>query len=59
MRRLKVKLVKSLIDEKEEHKRTARALGLRRVGRVRVHNDTAVVRGMIYKIRHLVAVEEL
>ncbi len=59
MKKLKVKLIKSLIDEKEEHKRTARALGLRRVGAERVHNDSPVVRGMIFKIRHLVKVEEL
>lgn len=56
---MKVKLIKSLIDEKEEHKRTARALGLRRLGAERVHNDSPVVRGMIFKIRHLVKVEEL
>ncbi|MCL6466175.1 MAG: 50S ribosomal protein L30 [candidate division WOR-3 bacterium] len=59
MKKLKVKLIKSLIDEKEEHKRTARALGLRRLGAERVHNDSPVVRGMIFKIRHLVKVEEL
>ena len=59
MKRLKVRLVKSLIDEKEEHKRTARALGLRRVGAEREHADTPVIRGMIFQIRHLVEVEEL
>jgi large subunit ribosomal protein L30 len=59
MKRLKVRLVKSLIDEKREHKLTARALGLRRVGAEKVHNDTPVVRGMIFKIRHLVEVETL
>lgn len=59
MKRLKVKLIKSLIDEKEGHKRTAWALGLRRVGAERTHNDSPVVRGMIFKIRHLVKVEEL
>lgn len=59
MKRLRVKLIKSLIDEKDDHKRTARALGLRRVGAERVHDDSPVVRGMVYKIRHLVKVEEL
>ncbi len=59
MKKLKVKLVKSLIDEKKEHKLTARALGLRRVGAERVHEDSPVIRGMIFKIRHLVEVEEL
>ncbi len=59
MKQLKVRLVKSLIDEKEEHKLTARALGLRRVGAERVHKDTSEVRGMIFKIKHLLEVEEL
>lgn len=59
MKRLRIRLVKSLIDEKEEHKRTARALGLRRVGAEREHDDTPAIRGMIYRIRHLVEVEEL
>lgn len=59
MKKLKVRLIRSLIDEKEEHKRTARALGLRRVGAKREHEDTPVIRGMIFKIKHLVKVEEL
>mgnify|MGYP005835099477 CR=1 FL=1 len=59
MKRLRVKLIKSLIDEKDDHKRTARALGLRRVGAERVHDDSQGVRGMVYKIKHLVKVEEL
>lgn len=59
MKRLRVKLIKSLIDEKDDHKRTARALGLRRVGAERVHDDSPAVRGMVYKIKHLVKVEEL
>ncbi|MEO0005207.1 MAG: 50S ribosomal protein L30 [candidate division WOR-3 bacterium] len=59
VKQLKVRLVKSLIDEKKEHKLTARALGLRRVGATRVHNDTPEIRGMIFKIKHLIEVEEL
>ncbi len=59
MKRLKVRLVRSLIDEKEEHKLVARALGLRRRGAERVHQDTPVIRGMIFKIKHLIDVEEL
>lgn len=59
MKRLRVKLIKSLIDEKDDHKRTARALGLRRVGAERVHDDSPGVRGMVDKIKHLVKVEEL
>jgi large subunit ribosomal protein L30 len=58
MSRLKVTLVKSLIDQKEPLKRTARALGLRRMMASRTHDDNKVIRGMIFKIKHLVKVEE-
>lgn len=59
MSQLRVTLVKSLIDRPEPQKRVARALGLRRRGAVRVHRDDSVTRGMVFKIRHLVKVEEL
>ncbi|MFO7676721.1 MAG: 50S ribosomal protein L30 [bacterium] len=59
MKQLKVRLAKSVIDEKPGAKKTARALGLRRVGSTRVHDDKPAVRGMIFKIKHLVTVEEL
>jgi len=42
MKQLKVTLAKSLIDQKQTLKRTARALGLRRIGATRVHDDTPV-----------------
>uniref|UniRef100_A0A7C4CDA6 50S ribosomal protein L30 n=1 Tax=candidate division WOR-3 bacterium TaxID=2052148 RepID=A0A7C4CDA6_UNCW3 len=59
MNQLKVTLVKSLIDRPESHKRVARALGLRRRGAVRIHRADGVTRGMVFKIRHLVKVEEM
>jgi len=58
MSRLKVTLVRSLIDRPEPQKRVARALGLRRRGAVRIHRADSVTRGMVFKIRHLVKVEE-
>lgn len=58
MSQLRVTLAKSLIDQKEPLKRTARALGLRRVGASRVHKSTPEIRGMIFKIKHLLKVEE-
>jgi len=58
-KKLKVTLVRSLIDSKPVHKKNARALGLRRRGASRVHNDTPVIRGMIAKVIHLVRVEEV
>jgi len=59
MKQLRVTLAKSLIDQQQPLKRTARALGLRRVGATRVHDDTPVIRGMIFQVRHLLRVEEL
>jgi large subunit ribosomal protein L30 len=55
--KLSVTLVKSGIGYKEDQKRTLKALGLRRMHQTVVHNDSAVVRGMINKVRHLVTVE--
>jgi large subunit ribosomal protein L30 len=56
---LKVTQTKSVIGSKEGHKRTVRALGLRRIRDEKVHEDTPQVRGMIHKVRHLIKVEEV
>jgi large subunit ribosomal protein L30 len=56
---IKVTQVKSVIGSKEDHKRTVRALGLKRIRDSRVHEDTPQIRGMIHKVRHLVRVEEV
>ncbi len=37
---------------------TLRSLGLRRIGQTVEHSDSPQVRGMIYKVRHLVEVHE-
>jgi large subunit ribosomal protein L30 len=55
--KISVTMVKSGIGYKEDQKRTLRALGLRRMNQSVVHNDSAVLRGMINKVRHLVTVE--
>lgn len=55
---MKVTLAKSTIDQKPIAKKTTRALGLRRVGASRLHDDTPAVRGMIFRVKHLVTVEE-
>ena len=59
MKQLKVTLAKSLIDQKPDVERTCRALGLRRIGATRTHRDEPVTRGMLFKVKHLVKVEEL
>jgi large subunit ribosomal protein L30 len=56
---LKVTQTKSVIDSIGKHKRTVRALGLKRIRDSRVHEDTPQIRGMLHKVRHLVRVEEV
>ena len=56
---LKVTQVRSVIGSKQNHKRTVRALGLKRIRDSRVHEDTPQIRGMLHKVRHLVRVEEV
>ncbi len=57
--RLRITWVKSAIGYSQRQKATVRALGLRRLGDSVIQDDTAVVRGMINKVRHLVQVEEV
>ncbi len=58
-KKLKITQLRSVIDQKEACKRTIKALGLGRPNYVVVQNDTPQVRGMINRVRHLVAVEEV
>jgi large subunit ribosomal protein L30 len=58
-RQIRVTQVRSAIDRVEAQKRTIRALGITKMNRPVVHNDTPQIRGMIYLVRHLVKVEEL
>ncbi len=59
MVKLKVTQIKSTIDRKEPQKRTITALGLGRIRKSVVHNDTPQIRGMVKAVRHLVTVEEI
>jgi large subunit ribosomal protein L30 len=51
--------VKSAIKKGTMMERTIRALGLTRMNQTVIHKDTPQVRGMIYKVRHLVRVQEV
>jgi len=55
---LQITLVKSPIGYSERHKKTVKALGLRRMHQTVEQPDTLAVRGMIAKVAHLVKVEE-
>ena len=56
---LKVTLVKSPIGYSKDQKRTVVALGLNKLNSTHELPDNSAVRGMIFKIKHLVRVEEI
>jgi large subunit ribosomal protein L30 len=58
MARLKLTQVRSAIGQTQRHRGTLRALGLGRIGKTAEHDDSAVIAGMLRKVRHLVKVEE-
>jgi len=55
---LRIKQVRSAIGRKKDQGATLRALGLKRINDVVEQQDTPVIRGMIFKVKHLVEVEE-
>ena len=56
-KKLKVTLTRSAIGLLPSHVRTLEALGLRRIRATVVHDDTAVIRGMIARVPYAVHVE--
>ena len=56
---LKVTLVKSPIGFERSQGATARALGLTRIGRSVEVPDNASIQGMVFKIKHMVTVEQV
>lgn len=55
---VRITLVHSPIGYSKEHKATVRALGLHRLHQVVEHLDTPTLRGMLYKVNHLVVIED-
>ena len=58
-KKLKITQTKSGIGALKSHRATLEALKLTYHQKSVVHNDTPQIRGMIFKIRHLVEVEEI
>ncbi len=56
---LRVTQVKSSIGRAADQGRTLKALGLGKIGRSVEQVDNESVRGMIFKVKHLVEVEEI
>src|SRR5215212_317727 len=59
MTKLRITYTKSAIGYSQDQKDTVRSLGLRKLNSTALHNDTPSIRGMAFKVRHLVKVEEL
>lgn len=56
---LRVKQIKSTIGRPKDQGLTLKALGLGKIGRTVEKVDNPSVRGMIFKVKHLVKVEEI
>jgi len=56
---LRITLVRSPIGYSQRHKDTVRALGLKRISQTVEHEDGPALQGMLYKVAHLVEVEEV
>lgn len=55
-KKLEVRLTRSIIGLSPKQEATVRALGLRRINQIVVHEDTATIRGMIAKVSHVLRV---
>lgn len=55
---IRLRLTRSPIASREEHKRTLKALGLRRLGQEVERTDNDSVRGMVASVSHLVEIVE-
>jgi len=59
MAKIKITQIKSVIDRSERQKRTVQALGLRKINHSVEVEATAAIIGMVKKVNHLVAVENI
>lgn len=59
MKKLKVSQIKSYIGRPEKQRQILRGLGLGRLHKTVLLNDTPEIRGMTAKVIHLLSVEEV
>lgn len=55
--KLRFTQVKSSIGKPEKQRKVLSGLGLGRIGKVKILNDTPAIRGMFNKVKHLVLLE--
>lgn len=56
--KLAITLVKSMIGRPEKHRKVLRGMGLTKLNKTVQLEDTPAIRGMIFKVSHLVKAEE-
>ena len=56
---MKITQIKSRIGSSALQKRNLDALGLRKINQTVEHDDSAIILGMIAKVKHLVKIEEV
>jgi large subunit ribosomal protein L30 len=56
---LSIKLIKSLAGRQKDQIKTAKALGLRKIGKITVQPDNPSTRGKIFKLKHMVEVSNV
>ncbi len=59
MGKIKITQIRSKIGSTSRQKLTLEALGLKKVNAVKEHESNDVILGMVEKVKHLVAVEQL
>jgi large subunit ribosomal protein L30 len=57
-KKLSITLVRSPLSCKPSHRRTVRALGLKKIGQTVIHDATDPIKGMTKTINYLITVEE-
>jgi large subunit ribosomal protein L30 len=57
--KLKITLVRSYIGRPEKQRKVLQGMGLTRLNRAVLLNDTPEIRGMVAKVSHLVKTEEI
>ena len=57
-KKIKITLIKSIIGRLPKHRTIAKQMGLNKINRTVIHQDTPSIRGMLDVISYLVHVEE-
>jgi large subunit ribosomal protein L30 len=58
-KKMKVTQIRSVIGCLDGQKRTIRALGLGKINKTVIHDDTPCIRGMVNTVKHIVKVEDI